>query len=47
MVEASRCFRQTAAILDCAEDRYDQPISESDIEQVAARHGKFQHAAPW
>ena len=26
-----------AAILDWAEDRYDQPISESDIQQVAAR----------
>ena len=36
-VEASRCFRQAAAILDWAEDRYDQPISESDIQQVAAR----------
>ena len=29
-------FRQAAAILDWAEDRYDQPISESDIQQVAA-----------
>ena len=36
-VEASRCFRQADAILDWAEDRYDQPISESDIQQVAAR----------
>ena len=36
-VEASRCFRQAAAILNWAEDRYDQPISESDIQQVAAR----------
>ena len=36
-VEASRCFRQAAAILDWAEDRYDQPISESDIQQVAAK----------
>ena len=36
-VEASRCFRQAAAIVDWAEDRYDQPISESDIQQVAAR----------
>ena len=36
-VEASRCFRQAAAILDRAEDRYDQPISELDIQQVAAR----------
>ena len=35
-VEASRCFRQTTAILDWA-DRYDQPISESDTQQVAAR----------
>ena len=30
-VEASRCFRQAAAILDWAEDRYYQLISESDI----------------
>ena len=36
-VEASRCFRQAAAILDWAEDRYDQPISESDLQHVAAR----------
>ena len=36
-VEASRCFRQAGAILDWAEDRYDQPVSESDIQQVAAR----------
>ena len=36
-VEASRCFRQAAAILEWAEDRNDQPISESDIQQVAAR----------
>ena len=36
-VEASRCFRQAAAILDWAEDRYDQPIAELDIQQVAAR----------
>ena len=36
-VEASRCFRQAAAILDWAEDTYDHPISESDIQQVAAR----------
>ena len=36
-VEASRCFRQAAAILDWDEDGYDQPISESDIQQVAAR----------
>ena len=35
-VEASRCFRRAAAILDWAEDRYDQPISESDIQQVDA-----------
>ena len=48
-VEAARCFRQAAAILDWAEDRCDQPISESDIQQVAAGEnwadGKFQHAA--
>ena len=30
-------FRQAAAILDWAEDRCDQPISESHIKQVAAR----------
>ena len=36
-VEASRCFRQAAAILDRAEDRYDRPISESGIQQVAAK----------
>ena len=36
-VEASRRFRQAARILDSAEDRYDQPISESDIQQGAAR----------
>ena len=33
-VEASRCLPQAAAILDWAEDRYDQSISESDIQQV-------------
>ena len=31
------CFRQAAATLHWAEDRYDQPISESDIQQVVAR----------
>ena len=36
-VEVSRCFRQAAAVLDWAEDRYDQPNSESDIQQVAAK----------
>ena len=36
-VEASRCFQQAAAILDWAEDKYDQQISESDIQQVAAK----------
>ena len=36
-VEASRCLRQAAAILDWAEDRYDQLVSESDIQQVAAK----------
>ena len=36
-VEASRCFLQAASILDWVEDRYDQPISESDIQQVAAK----------
>ena len=28
---------QAAAILDWAKDRYDQPIAELDIQQVAAR----------
>ena len=32
-----KCFRQAAAILHWAEDRYDQSTSESDIQQVAAR----------
>ena len=36
-VEASRYFQQAAAILDWAEDRHDQSISESDIQQVAAK----------
>ena len=36
-VEASRCFRRAAAIQDWAEERCDQPISESDVRQVAAR----------
>ena len=36
-VEASRRFRQAAAILDWAEGKYDQPISGSDIQQVAAK----------
>ena len=40
-VEASRCFRRAAAILDWAEDRYDQPISESDIQQVAVCEGEL------
>ena len=40
-VEASRCFRQAAAILDWAEDRHDQSISESDIQQVAATTCSF------
>ena len=34
-VEASVCFRQAAAILDWVEDRYDKPISEYDVQQVA------------
>ena len=33
-VEASRCFHHAAAILDGAENRYDQSISEADIQQV-------------
>ena len=36
-VEASRCFRHTSAILDWAEDRYNQLISESDIQHVVAK----------
>ena len=36
-VETSSCFRQATAILDWAEDRYDQPVSESDIQHVVAR----------
>ena len=36
-VEASRSFRQAAAIWDWAEDMYDQPISESDIQRAAAK----------
>ena len=36
-VEASRSFRQAAAILDWAGDKHDLPISESDIQQVAAK----------
>ena len=37
MVRLRGVSRQAAAILDWAEDRYHQPISESDIQQVAAR----------
>ena len=36
-LEASRSYGQAAAILSWADDRYDQPISESDIKPVAAR----------
>ena len=36
-VEASRSFRQAAAILGWAEDLCDQPISESDIQRIAAK----------
>ena len=35
--EGSRSFRQAAVILDWAEDMYDQPISESDTQRVAAK----------
>ena len=35
-VEASRCLHHAAAILDWAENRYDQPISEADTRPVAA-----------
>ena len=34
-IEAARCFRQVAAILDWAENRHDQSISESDIRRIA------------
>ena len=34
-VEASRCFHHAAAI----ENRYDQPTSEADIQQVATKVG--------
>ena len=36
-VESSRYLEHAAIILDWAEDRYDLPISESDIQQVAAK----------
>ena len=36
-VEALRCFHHAAAILDWAENRSDQPISEADIQQVASK----------
>ena len=36
-IEPAGCFRQVAAILDWAENRHDQPISESDIRQIAPR----------
>ena len=36
-VEASRSFRQAAAILDWAEDMYDQPSSVSDTQRIAAK----------
>ena len=36
-VKASRCFREAAGNLDWAKDKYDQPISESVIQQVAAK----------
>ena len=36
-VEAASSFRQSAAILDWADDLYDQPISESDIQLVVAK----------
>ena len=37
LFEAAGCFRQVAAILDWAENRHDQPISESDIRQIAVQ----------
>ena len=43
-VEATRCFRQAAAILDWAEDRRDQPISESEIQHVAAKENRVDMA---
>ena len=36
-VELSRSYWQAASILNWAEGRYEQPISESDIKQAAAR----------
>ena len=36
-VEASKSFRQAAAILDWAVDVYEQTISESDIQRIAAK----------
>ena len=36
-VEASRCFRQVATILDWAEDKCDQPIPEADTQRVTAK----------
>ena len=36
-VEAAECFRQVAAILDWAENRHDQSISESVIRQIAVQ----------
>ena len=37
-------FRQAAAIPDWAADRFDHPISESDIEQVAAKENSVDMA---
>ena len=34
VLKAAGCFRQVAAILDGAEDKHDQPISESGIRQI-------------
>ena len=36
-IEAAGCFRQVAAILDWAENRHDQSISESDIRQITVQ----------
>ena len=36
-IEAAGCFREVAAILDWAENRHDQSISESDIRQITVQ----------
>ena len=36
-IEAAGCFRPVASILDWAENRHDQPISELDIRHIAVQ----------